>query len=179
MFRVFGRNNGDQSERELHKEAVREFKKIRKYIKKNGGAEKICYDYWTAFRDDEFHKEVGLVLEDSVPYEKFAVTISALDLLDSWKKEGDNDPAIKEVMRLLSLRVYVASLTSINSEELDELHQSLVDVVGDTDDEKDKIERMDLELKEIVRERKSEAEKAWTRWKDAETFDILEAIRGS
>jgi hypothetical protein len=185
MFNFFSkRKEKDLSEAGLRKQAVKEMKKIRKAIRKSGGAERVCYDYWKFIEKDEIFQDLGVVIEENAPYKKMVATVSALDMLNSWKNMPDFDEkiddykSIKSIAELMPEKVYIASLNSASSEELGELYENVVGGklgrITNTDEENDK---KVLELREIFLEKNKEVKIAWDKWKEAEAYDVLDAIR--
>lgn len=185
MFKFFSKQKEeDLSEEQLRKQAVKEMKKIRKTIKKSGGAERVCLDYWSFIQKDETFQNFGVVIEETSPHQKMVAIVSALDLLNSWKNTPDFDEkiddmkSIKTIMELMPEKVYIASLNSTSREELSEQYENIVGGqlgrITNTDEENDK---KVLELREIFFEKNKEAKIAWDKWKEGEAYDILDAIR--
>lgn len=175
MFNFFKKKTPEQL-------AVRELKRFRKRILKEGGPEKICYVYWKFLESHTLFKELGIAAEEDAPCPKMMAILSSLDLLNSWKKTADEapniDPNIKEIMALLSKRVYVAGLLTFNHAELASLHQKAGGVPGQITADSDAAVEIETALRAEVERRRIEAEAAWLRWKETD-FDVFDAIRSA
>lgn len=158
--------------------AVAELKRIRNAVLKAGGPERVCYAYWKFLEGNALFKELGVATVDGAPFPKMMAVMSALDLLNSWKKTSDKDPNIKELMELLARRVYVAALLSLDHEGLAALHAQAGGVPGEITTDSEAAIQIETRLRAEVEARKSTAEAAWLRWKNAE-FDVFEAIRSA
>ncbi len=180
MFGLF-RKGGEKivSDEQLRKQAVKELKKIRKVIRKRGGAVPICYEYWKFMERDETYNSVGYIFQADAPHEKLVVMFAALDLLHSWKTEeglGDehvHKEAIASIMEKMPERVYIAASASFDVDEAATILDGLRDVLAGAGGRN----VADSELVKLIAERNSEAKLAWDKWKADEEFDVLEAIR--
>jgi hypothetical protein len=154
--------------------AVAELKRLRVRIKEAGGPEQLCYRYWKFVESNELHRKLGVAPADEAPIPAMMATLSALDLLNSWKSTPDTvGENIKELMELLAQRVYVASLLSLSNEQLATLYK---EVGGESATGTAAREATEARLQAEVASRKSHALASWSKWK-AEGFNVLEAIR--
>jgi len=169
VFRIFKRKTPEEL-------AVRELKRLRKRIVKEGGPEKVCYLFWKFLENDELYKDIGIVSEQDAPFPRMMAIFSALDLLNSWKKTSDDNPDIKEVMELLSKRVYIAGLLTFNHEEMLNLYEEVGGIPGLSTTDPDAAEIAGSTLQAKVKAKTKKAEDAWLRWREAD-FDVFEAIR--
>lgn len=170
MLNIFKKKNVEQF-------AVRETKRLRKMIIKEGGPEKVCYTYWKFLENHDLFKECGIAAEEDAPYPKMMAILSSLDLLNSWKETPDDHPA-KELIELLSKRVYVSSLLTFDPEELARLHTGAGGVPGQITVNPEAVAERGDALLEEVEKRRREAEAAWLKWKETD-FDIFDAIRNA
>lgn len=104
--------------------------------------------------------------------------LAALDLLNSWKQEVDEDPEIRDLMELLSRRVYVAAMLMLNQEEMAQLHEEVGGTPGAITIDPIERETAEAMLKSEIGRRARGAEEAWLVWRDSD-FDAFEAIKNA
>jgi len=167
------------SAQELRRTAQKEFKRLRKFILKSGGSEKVCYEYWKFLENHRWFQDWGIVLENEAPYSKLVVMLSALDLLESWKKTTDKDEkTIRDLMELLSMRVYIAASLSFELEEIEELHRRAGGVPGEITLEPHKSTEIANNMRDVIGEKRALAESRWSYFRD-NGFDVFEAIKNA
>lgn len=154
--------------------AVAELKRLRVQINKAGGPEVLCWRYWKFVESNELHQKLGAAPADDAPVPALMATLSALDLLNSWKSTPDSvGEDVKELMELLAQRVYISSVVSLSNEQLVSLFR---EVGGEGATDSDAREAAEALLLAEIRQRNADALASWTKWK-AEGFNVLEAIR--
>lgn len=168
MFGIFKKRTPEEL-------AIREMKRLRKKIIKEGGPEKVCFLYWKFLEDNEFYNATGVAAEEETPYSKLMAIYSSLDLLNSWKNTSDEDPQIKSIMELLSKRVYIAGHLTFNNQELLEFYESVEGKPGQFHMDPEQADEAESIFREAVKGKRERAEKAWSKWRGTE-FDVFEAI---
>jgi len=156
--------------------AVRELKRLRKMILKEGGPEKICYVYWKFLENHTLFRDLHIAAEEDAPCPKMMAILSSLDLLNSWKTTSDDDPNVKDLMELLSKRVYVAGFLTFNHDELLSLHGEAGGVLWKITENPNAAVEVEAALRAEIERRRTKAEAAWLRWKESD-FDVFDAIR--
>ena len=133
-------------------------KKLKKHIKalqKKGEFVRVCMEYWFSLKDDENYIKRGIVVEDSSRANK-DVSLSALLLLNSWKRDTESDKQTKELMYAVSWRGYISSLSTISLEEFHTLEEH--------------------ELMDLYHKRVEKATRAFEKWErtDFDFFDVVQ-----
>ena len=164
------------SAQDLRLTVQKELKRIRKFILKSGGSEKICYDYWKFLENHKLYQDWRIVAEEDAPHSKLVAILSALDLLNSWKKTTDVDKTIKDIMELLSKRVYISAHLSFNHEELAELYRESGGIIGQITLDPSKAPLIEVDIRKKIVEKITKAESGWLHWKE-NGFDLFEAIQ--
>ena len=164
---------------DLRSTAQQELKRLRKLIVESGGSERICYEYWKFLENHKWFQDWGIVLENDAPYSKLIAMLSALNLLESWKKTTDkDDKKIRDLLELLSKRVYVSACLSFDVEEVNALHRNAGGVVGQITVEPDKATEIEKNLRNAIEEKRAAAESAWLYFRE-NGFDVFEAIKNA
>lgn len=168
MFRILRRDRPAQA-------AVRELKRIRQIIRKEGGAAKICYTYWKFLEESNLFTTLGISFQENAPYPRSVAIVSSLDLLNSWKLTPEGTEG-KELLEALSKTVYVSAMLSLTVEDGERLFAEATGGRFTVELDSERLSEADLAVKTEIARRREEAEAAWASWCSS-GFDILDAIR--